>query len=484
MAEEYKSPFSGRFASPQMRGVYSEDRFHAGLREIWYSLAKAQHAFGVVSDQELDDIEHYADPSHIDTERIRDIDREIRHDITAALRHYAEQATVGGGKLHLGGTSRDPQDNLDIMRAHEASDITITRLVNALDSWKPLIKTYADKPTVSWTHYQPAGFITVGYRFANYAQGLLIGLRLLETVKASFLKGKGFKGIDGSSAGYNFVLEGKGTPEDMEEFISKDLGLEFFPVTTQIYPRVVDYITLGALASVAAVSSKFASDLRFLSSPLLGEVDKKPEEKKVGSSDAPWKIYNPTNAERINALAAYVLGLPPIAGTNVITDPFEGAVQDSANRRIIIPEGFLATDHILMEYDYILQNLEVWDSVIERNVEAYGGFMGIREVIAKATERGGNRQELHERLGRYSKDSWNEFKKTGRNPFPQYVLDDEMVGQYLSREELERILNPNLDPSHHTGTSSQKTRKFIEKDLDPVLDMYKERLGIHVHPEF
>jgi len=484
MTGEYKSPFSGRFASPQMRGVYSEDRFHAGLREMWYSLAKAQHAFRVVSDQELDDIGHYADPSHIDIERIREIDRDIRHDITAALRHYAEQARIGGGKLHLGGTSRDPQDNLDIMRAREASDILITRLVNTLYSWKPWIETYADKPTVSWTHYQPAGFITVGYRFANYAQGLLIGLRLLETAKDHFLKGKGFKGIDGSSAGYKFALEGKGTPEAMEEFVAKELGLEFFPVTTQIYPRVVDYITLTALASIAGVSSKFASDLRFLSSPLLGEVDKKPEEGKVGSSDAPWKVYNPTNAERINALAAYVLGLPQIAGTNVITDPFEGAVQDSANRRIILPEGFMATDHILMEYDYILQNLEVWDSVVERNVTTYGGFMGLREVIAKATEKGGNRQELHERLRRYSVDAWNEFKKTGNNPFPKYVMNDEMVGQYLSRDQLELILNPTLDPSRHTGTSSQKTIKFIEDELDPVLERYKERAGIHIHPEF
>ncbi len=483
--ETYLSPFTTRYGSREMRELFSQENYFASHRRVWVALAQAQSRYGLITPEELAEIEGHAGKEHVDIDDIRERDRKIHHDLTAHLKSYATQCGDAGGKLHLGGTSMDVEDNADILRLRQATDILTTRAVNTLDSMRPYLEAHSNLRCIAWTHIQPAGYTTVGYRFANYAQQLLLALDFLEFVTQNHLKGKGMKGITGAGSSYTELL---GSPEsalEMERQVLKKLELDAFPVSTQVYPRIVDFTFLSSLAAFGAAANKFALDIRLFSSPNFGEFYKRPSPDKVGSSAAPWKIYNPTEAERINSLSRYVAGLPGIAWTNAANDIFERTLDDSANRRTILPEGCLAIDQVLIEYDNILRNIGIRREAINRNIKNYGFFTRTEPLMMEAVKRGADRQKFHESVRRHIFGAYERMMAYGENPLPQMLREDEEVLKYFGPGEIDAFFyGCHEGMENEVGFAPQATRKFLNDTLNPFLERHRGRLGIHVEPEF
>jgi len=363
--EVYLSPFAWRYGSPEMRRVWSEEYKRRLWRRVWVALAEAQHEAGLVSEAELADLRAHQD--EVDIARARQIEAEVRHDLMAELKAYAEQCPVGGGKLHLGATSADIQDNADILRLKEALSLIRRRLVALLEALANQIERYQDLPAMGYTHLQPAEPTTLGYRLCQYAQDLLLDLRNLDDLAGS-LRAKGLKGAVGTSASYAQLLAGSGmTPAELERRVMERLGLEAAPVATQVYPRKQDFLVLSALASIAQSLHKFAFDLRVLQAPPFGELSEPFGEKQVGSSAMPFK-RNPVTAEKICSLARFVAALPQVAWHNAALSLLERTLDDSASRRLILPQAFLAVDEMLLAARRIVEGLVVREEGVARNL--------------------------------------------------------------------------------------------------------------------
>src|SRR3989344_3612929 len=348
------SPFTWRYGSEEMRIIFSEEHKYKIWRKIWVALAKAQHMAGLVTRQELNDLEKNQDK--IDINKILEIEKETKHDVVAAIKEFAQLAKIGGGKIHLGATSMDVVDNTDTIRMKEALEIVEKKLVSLLKKFSQKIEKYADVPCLGFTHLQPAEPTTVGYRFAFYAQDLLLDFEYLQFVK-KIMKGKGLKGAVGTSASYTALLKNnKMSAEKLEDMAMKKLGIDPLLVTSQVSTRKLDYFVLNLLSSTASSLSKFAADLRILQSPMYGEWSEPFGKKQVGSSAMPFK-KNPINSEKICSLARIIDKLPQVALENATLSYLERTLDDSANRRIIIPEAFLALDEILDTADKIISEM-------------------------------------------------------------------------------------------------------------------------------
>jgi adenylosuccinate lyase len=469
--ESFKSPFTWRYGSDRMRRIFSEIYYRALWRRVWAALAEAQAEYGLISREELDDIKSKMGAENIDIERALEIEREIKHDLMAELRSYSEQCPIGGGKLHWGATSADIEDNADIIRMREAMGIVVERLLDCLEALSGLISRYMDLPCLGWTHLQPAEPMTLGYRFANYAQDLILDLGLIDYLMAEVLKGKGIKGAVGSSASFAAILSGRGRPEDMERRAIERLGIRCFPVSSQTYPRKVDFLVLTALASIAQSAHKFGMDLRHFQSPPIGELQEPFSERQVGSSAMPFK-RNPIKAERMCSLARYVSALPKVAWDNAACTIFERTLDDSANRRVIIPEAFLAIDECLGLYSEILNGLIVNEGGIERNLRRFGPWAGLERVLMKLVERGMGRQEAHERLRIHSQRAWEAVRDGLENPLPDLLKGDEEISRRLRPEEIEEL----LDARAYVGDCRDRCLNFLSH-LKGVLRAHNRGAG-------
>ena len=341
--DSYLSPFTWRYGSEEMRALFSETRRRATWRRVWLSLAEAEADLGLLSSKELEGIRRSSREERVDIGKAHEIEKRIKHDLMAELRVFADQAKEGGGKLHLGATSMDIEDNADVMIFAKGLELLLGRLVSCLDAAAERVKRHKGLVCMGWTHLQPAEPTTVGYRFANYAQDLVIDIRLVETIRKDFLKGKGVKGAVGTSASFMKLLGSDAKVRRLEEDVMSGLGIGYFDVSTQTYPRKLDYLVLSALASVAASCAKFGLDMRVLQSPAFGELSEPIEESQVGSSAMPFK-RNPVTAERMCSLARVVSVMPLVAFMNASNTILERTLDDSAARRIVIPEAFLAVD--------------------------------------------------------------------------------------------------------------------------------------------
>lgn len=477
--EDFLSPFTWRYGSSEMRNIFSEINYRTLWRKIWVSLAEAQAEYGLVSEEELADLKSKASSEDVDLERAHEIEAEIRHDLMAEVKAYAEQCPTGGGKIHLGATSMDIEDNADIMRMRQAFDLILTKLVNCLEILSDHVEEYKNLACMGWTHLQPAEPTTLGYRFANYAQDLVLDVRMIEILMEDFLKGKGMKGAVGTSASYKRLLGKDGKPEEMEEKIMEKLGLESFPVSTQTYPRKVDSLVLSALSSIAQTVSKFALDLRHLQSPVYGEMSEPIKSSQVGSSAMPSK-KNPITSERMCSLARYVMTLPRVSWENSANSILERTLDDSANRRIIIPEGFLAVDECLNLYQNVLNGLEIYPKGIKRNLKKYGPFAGTEPVLMRLVEKGNDRQKMHELLRKISSQAWKEVMKGNENPLPQLLKGDETVSSELEGEEIDKLLRP----SEHVGNAPDRCEEFLEEIVEPILSRYEGRKNTIKEMEF
>lgn len=451
--DTYLSPFTWRYGSAEMRRLWSETHKRLLWRQIWVSLAEVQAEFGLVSQEQVADLRAHA--GEVDVPRALEIEAEIGHDLMAELQVFAKQSPRGGGVLHLGATSTDIEDNADVLRMRQSLDLLLEQLKSLLLLFCERVERWADVPLIAFTHLQPAEPSTLGYRLAQYAQDLLLDWENLWRARAH-LKGKGFKGAVGTGASYG-ELVGVENLAEFEARLSTRLGLPFFPVTTQVYPRKQDFQVVSVLAGLGGSLYKFAFDLRILQSPPLGELSEPFREKQVGSSAMPFK-RNPVNAEKIDSLGRALAQLPRLAWDNAAHSLLERTLDDSANRRTLLPEAFLISDELLSVARRILEGLQVNEVAIERNLAVYGPFAGTERVLMALSKAGADRQEMHERLRDHAMKAWQAVQSGLENPLVEQVCTDPAFLTFLPEEDLRSL----MDAGAYTGEAAYRARALAE----------------------
>jgi len=453
--ETYLSPLTWRYGSDEMRRIWSQSHRRRLFRRIWVALARAQKEAGVVTEEQVADLEDHQD--RIDIERAARLEAELHHEIMSEVRTFAEQCPIGGPIIHLGATSQDILDNADALRLREALALIRQRLADLLELLADRIEKTADLACMAYTHLQPAEPTTLGYRLAQYAQDLLADLEEIDRLWAT-LRGKGFKGATGTSASFAQLLRGTGcAPADMERRVMECLGLEPYPVATQVYPRKQDYRVLAALAGVAQSLHRFAFDLRVLQSPLYGEWSEPFGKKQVGSSAMPFK-RNPINAENICSLARYVAALPAVAWGNAAQSLLERTLDDSANRRLTLPDGFLVTDEILRRAARLVRGLTLNRGAIARNLAVYGTFAAVERLLMELVKAGADRQEMHEKLRVHSMAAWEAVKEGKPNPLPDLLAGDPRLTALLPVERIRAL----MDATGYVGDAPERARALAE----------------------
>ncbi|MBN1179970.1 MAG: adenylosuccinate lyase [Anaerolineae bacterium] len=453
--ETYLSPLTWRYGSEEMRHIWSEVHRRLLLRRVWVALAQAQHAAGLVRADQLADLEAHQDA--VDIDRAAQFEADLQHELMSELRTFAEQCPVGGPILHLGATSQDVLDNAAVLRLREALRLIRTRLVDLLSAFADRIDATAEQACMGYTHIQPAEPTTVGYRLAQYAQDALDDLERLDQLLAR-LRGKGFKGAVGTSAAYAQLLAGSGrTPADMERRAMAALGLEAYPVATQVYPRAQDWEVLNALAGIAQSLHRFAFDLRLLQSPAIGEWHEPFGARQVGSSAMPFK-RNPINAENICSLARYVAALPAVAWGNAAESLLERTLDDSANARLSLPEACLVTDEMLGRAARLVRGLTVDEAAVARNLAAYGTFSATERLLMELVKAGGDRQVLHEAIREHSMAAWETVRAGQPNPLPELLAGDPRVTSWLPPQRVRAL----LDVSGYVGDAPERARALAQ----------------------
>jgi adenylosuccinate lyase len=452
----YASPFSWRYARPALRELFSERERRKLWRAVWIALAESQMRSGLVTKAELDDLRAHGED--IDLDAALAIEREIGHDLMAEIRVYASQATIGGGKLHLGATSMDIEDTVEMFRLRRALGMLIDSLDRLLTAFVAQIDRFADTVCMGYTHLQPAEPATVGYRLAVYAQDLLIDRTSLAFARTQ-LTAKGIRGAVGTSASYVQLLDGAGrTAEEQEREVLAPFGLEARDVATQTYPRKLDYLLLSQLAGLGASLSKFAADVRISSSPGFGEMFEPFGEKQVGSSAMPFK-RNPVMSERIGSLARLLPAYADVAWQNAATNFLERTLDDSANRRTILPEALMCTDEILTLGLRIVGGLRIDERRIAENLRTYGPFSGTEAVLMEAARAGADRQELHEAIRENAMTAYDALGRGESNPLARLLADDERIVQFVDPAEV----RAQLDPTGHVGDAPQRARRLAAR---------------------
>lgn len=448
------SPFSWRYGSEEMRYLWSEGHKRRLMRRVWVALAAAQHIAGLVSTEQLADLESHVDDINID--RAQQIERETRHDVMAEIRAFAEQCPVGGGIIHWGATSADITDNVDVLRQREAVQRLSGGLRRLLSAFARRIDDTADLPIMAHTHIQPAEPTTLGYRLAIYAQDLLDDYTSLTTLIGN-LRGKGFKGAVGSQAGFVELLSGTDmTAEQMETLAMARLDLPYFPLATQTYSRQQDLRVMQALAGIASSLHKFALDFRILQSPPFGEWAEPFGKQQVGSSAMPFK-RNPIIAENICSLARLVAAQSAVAWDNASQAILERSLDDSANRRVFLPESFLAVDEMLRRATSLVEGMAIDREQIDRNLTRYGPFAATERVLMAAVRAGADRQEAHEWLREASLQAWEAMRLGQENPLIVLLIADGRLMSYLPAEEIRRLMTAG----GYVGTAGERARAFV-----------------------
>jgi adenylosuccinate lyase len=451
--ETYQSPFTWRYGSQEMRKIWSEVNKRLLWRKLWVILAEVQAEFGLILPEQLTNLR--AHMSHVDVPRSLEIEAQIQHDLMAELKVFAEQCPQGGAILHLGATSMDIEDNADVLRQRESLDLVINQLKELLQLFIEKIDTWADLPLIAFTHLQPAEPSTLGYRLAVYAQDLFMDWHALQKTRNE-LRGKGFRGAVGTAASYSELIGIKNLA-DFENHLSRRLELTFFPVVTQVYPRKQDFLLLSHLAGLGASLHKFAFDLRFLQSSPIGELNEPFGQQQVGSSAMPFK-RNPIQAEKIDSLARWLAQMPRLAWDNAANSLLERTLDDSANRRTLLPEAFLICDELLRTSKRILNSLIVNEKSIQRNLQVNAPFAAVERVLMALVKAGADRQVMHEHLREHSLAAWAAIQSGKPNPLVEFISQDPEIVRFLPVDDLFRLMNIN----HYLGDAPQRARQMAE----------------------
>ena len=457
----YSSPFSWRYGRPAMRALFSEQTKRRMWRRLWLSLARAQSKAGLVSDDEVADLRRFVDA--VDIDAAHKIEAEIGHDLMAELRVYASQAKTGGGKLHLGATSMDVEDNVEIARMKAAiagRDMLAANIRGLLKDLADKIERYADLPCMAYTHLQAAEPSTLGFRMTLWAQDIASDHDNLVRL-AAWLPAKGLRGAVGTSASYQALLRAAGaktTPDDLEREVLAEFGLQAGAVSGQTYPRRLDYLVVSALAAFAASCAKLAFDFRILASSPFGELGEPFGRKQVGSSAMPFK-RNPILSERICSIARIVGANAGVVWQNAADNLLERTLDDSANRRSVIPESFLAADEICTLARKVITGMRVDEHRIAHNLAAFGPFAATEAVLMAAAAKGADRQALHEAMREASMQAWESIERGEANPLKATIAKDERVRAYLDEQQIDAL----MDPAAHTGAAAQRARDFAKQ---------------------
>ena len=449
--DHYRSPFSWRYGSEAMRQIWGEHYKRQLWRQVWVALAQAQAEAGLVTAEQLADLR--AHMGNVDIDRALEIEGEIRHDLMAELSTFAGQCRIGGGILHLGATSADIEDNADALRLRQALDLIARALEALLEALADQIERWSDTPAIAFTHLQPAEPTTIGYRLAQYGQDLLMDLGELRRARDA-VRGKGFKGAVGTGASYAELLQGTGVTADaMESRALAALGLAAFPVTAQTYPRKQDWLVLNALAGLAGSLYKLAFDLRLLQSTPFGEWAEPFSKEQVGSSAMPFK-RNPIAAENIDSLGRLVASLPRVAWDNAAHALLERTLDDKANRRVILPEAFLAVDEMLGVALRLVHGLQVDERAVAGNLARCAAFAATERLLMALARAGADRQTMHAAIRRHSMAAWERLAGGHPNPLPELLADDPEIKQYLPAD----ATNALLDATGYLGHAPQRAR--------------------------
>lgn len=452
--ETYLSPFTWRYSSVEMRKIWSEVNKRRLWRYIWVSLAAVQSEFGLIHPEQVEDLRAHWD--EIDMQRAFEVEAEIGHDLMAELKVFAEQCPVGGGVLHLGATSMDIEDNADALRIRQSLDIIITKLGKLLELFAGKILQWADQPIIAYTHLQPAEPSTLGYRLAQYAQDLFSDWENIKYIR-NYVRGKGFKGAVGTGASYADLI-GADHLDAFEQRLSEKLDLPFYTITSQTYPRRQEYLVLSALAGIGGSLYKFAFDLRLLQSPSVGEIYEPFGSQQVGSSAMPFK-RNPVLAEKIDSLGRSLAQMPRLAWDNAAHSLLERTLDDSANRRTLLPEAFLITDELLMTALQIVDGLAVDEEALSRNISIYGPFATLERVLMALGKAGADRQVMHERLRQMAMKAWETIQAGKENPIINDVCQEPSFRGYLGEQKLLDL----MEVSQHTGNAAERACKLAKK---------------------
>jgi adenylosuccinate lyase len=466
--ETYLSPFTWRYGGQAMRELWSERYKRRLWRRIWLVLAEAQYAMGLVTAEQVTDLRAHVD--QVDIKRAHQIEADIQHDLMAELRTFAEQCPIGGMILHLGATSMDIEDNADAIRIRLALDAVLDRLATLLQSLADQIERWSATPCMAFTHLQPAEPTTIGYRLAQYGGDLLMDFEGLHRARDE-VRGKGLKGAVGTSASFVQLLGSPLAAQDLETRVMAALDLPVFPVTTQTYPRKQDWRVLNTLAGLAGSLYKFAFDLRLLQSAPLGEWHEPFGERQVGSSAMPFK-RNPINAENINSLARYLAALPSVAWENAAHSLLERTLDDSANRRLILPQAFLAADELLSRATRLVRALHIDEAAVARTLETHGTFAASERLLMELVRAGADRQALHEVIRSHSMAAWVTVASGEPNPLPDRLSADPQVTAYLPPDRVRAL----LEAADYVGDAPQRAHGMAERIREAALSSPSARL--------
>jgi len=461
----YESPLNSRYASKEMQELFSPDMKFRTWRRLWIALAEAEKELGLnITDEQIEELKKYKDDINYDVAEIKE--KEFRHDVMAHIHAYGEQCPNARPIIHLGATSCYVGDNTDIIIMTEALKLIKQKLICVISKLSDFAMKYKDLPTLGYTHYQPAQLVTVGKRATLWIQDLLMDVEDLDYILSN-MKLLGSKGTTGTQASFLSLFENDHEKvRKLDMLIAKKMGFDnVFPVSGQTYTRKLDSRILNLLSTIAQSAYKFSNDLRLLQS--MKEIEEPFEKHQIGSSAMAYK-RNPMRSERIGALARYVIVDALNPAITASTQWFERTLDDSANKRISVPEAFLAVDAILSIYINIADGMVVYPRVIEKHVLEELPFMATENIMMEAVKRGGDRQELHERIRVHSMEAARQVKAEGKkNDLIERIAADEMFG--LSIDELNSV----LAPKNYIGRSPQQVEEFINEYVKPVLEKNK-----------
>ena len=468
--DRYVSPLSERYASKEMKYVFSPDKKFKTWRRLWIALAETEKELGLsITQEQIDELKAHAED--INYEVAKEREKVVRHDVMSHVYAYGQQCPKAKGIIHLGATSCYVGDNTDIIVMSEALEIVRKKLINVIAELAKFADNYKNQPTLAFTHFQPAQPTTVGKRATLWMQEFLMDLQDLEYVKST-LKLLGSKGTTGTQASFLELFDGDQEKIDqIDPMIAKKLGFEAcYPVSGQTYSRKVDTRVLNVLAGIAASAHKFSNDIRLLQH--LKEVEEPFEKTQIGSSAMAYK-RNPMRSERIASLSRYVMIDALNPAITSATQWFERTLDDSANKRLSVPEGFLAIDGILDLCLNVVDGLVVYPKVIEKRLMSELPFMATENIMMDAVKAGGDRQELHEKIRELSMEAGRNVKEKGLdNNLLDLIAADPAFG--LNEEELKKT----MDPAKYVGRAPLQVENFLKKVVDPVLEANKDVLGM------
>lgn len=467
----YQNPLESRYCSDEMLYNFSPEKKFTTWRKLWLALAEIQKELGLdISDEQIKELREQV--SKIDFKKADEYEKKFRHDVMAHVHAYGDAAPAARPIIHLGATSAFVGDNTDLIQIRDGFELVKKKLINVIKGLHSFALKYKDHPTLGFTHFQPAQLTTIGKRATLWLQSVLLDLEDLE-YRLETLRFRGVKGTTGTAASFKELFDGDFSKvKELDRKLSERFGFKkVFKVSGQTYDRKIDAQALEVLSNIAQSAHKFTNDLRLLQS--LKEIEEPFEKNQIGSSAMAYK-RNPMRSERIASLAKFVISLSTSPAMVASTQWFERTLDDSANKRLSIPQAFLAIDAILLIWNNILDGLVVYPKMIEKHINEELPFMATEYIIMEGVKNGGDRQELHEIIRQHSMEAAKKVKMDGKpNDLIERIIKDEKIN--IDKEKLMKLINP----SNFIGFALEQTEEFLDQEVNPILLKYEHLLGIN-----